>query len=148
MASPWLRWCYSRSSLQRLFPSKTRNALIWWSIGSNWCHQGYIQRKKYQDAGLVYLQLKRWYMKLCCFYKVQVGYGGKSKQCLPKYGCSAPFNITFHLLGIAWILHILTYLILLESLLLLLYLKKLLFMKSGFFTWNSRLKCLVGKKVG
>ena len=39
-------------------------------LGNNWCNKRYSNRKIYQELGLESLKSRRWFRKLCRFYKI------------------------------------------------------------------------------
>ena len=67
-----LWWYYLWSGLELNFPTKIRICFRIWNaaLALTGAIRGSSREKFYQELGLESLQLRRWYRKLCCFYKI------------------------------------------------------------------------------
>ena len=65
-----LWWYYLWPSLQLIFPPTIRIDSVLCCFSLNGAIRGSSREKLYQKLCLESLQLRRWYRKLCCFYKI------------------------------------------------------------------------------
>ena len=63
-----LRWYHLWSGLQSNFPSKTIIGSVEYNFSP--AISSRLRETLYQELGLEFLKLRRWYKKPCCFYKI------------------------------------------------------------------------------